>query len=244
MLRGTQGTPHLLRLVQVCAAERLARCRQPHHEQLAHDLDTGETERDRPEVDLGLHPQPVSLGDRHLDHRQPDAGLGLTHVLAHRRLRHHSMALINKALPDPASRLTLLARRRQISRQPAIHDRLPPVHHRRRPLLDLAWRRDRRRQRQMHHPTVRREPARQLTHRHRRIITTRTPDLLEQLHLGPSSHPERSTPPHPATRTPTTNQPRWGQIRASQPAESGATSECQTHPTRRARTHRARTAPR
>jgi hypothetical protein len=104
----------------------------------------------------------------------------------------------------------------------------PLAHHRRRPHLNLPRRRHRRRQRRMHRPPMRLEPTGQLPHRHIRIIPTRTTDLLEQLHLGPSSHPRRSTTHPRQTRTPARpprggaksehhNQPNWGQIRVSNP---------------------------
>jgi hypothetical protein len=93
--------------------------RQPQHEhpQLHHDPSDHCLEL--AEVDLGLHPWRVGLGDRHLAAVQPDLDLQRGDQSAHARLGHLRSFLLDQPLPHPSGGVALLAWRVQIGDQPA-----------------------------------------------------------------------------------------------------------------------------
>ena len=134
-----------------------------------------------PPVDLALHARVADQRHEHLADLTQLPPL-VVHIPTDLPPRHHSAVLLNQPLPDPPSRMTLLARRLPIGLQPRIDHRPIRTQLRRRPRLRRALgRRDRRLQRLPNGPTMHPMARRQLPDRHPlpRMIT---PDLLKLLH--------------------------------------------------------------
>ncbi len=102
---------------------------------------------------------------------------------------------LDKALPHPPSRMTLLARRPAILLKPAIDDRFPPIQLRRGSHRYLARLRHSRHQRRSHITAMNPEPARQLPDRHIRLNPPRSPDPLVQPDLRSTGHLPHIDPP-------------------------------------------------
>ena len=98
----------LLALVQVRPRKRPTRRRQPHDEQLQLTQHPGHIDTDRAKVDLRLLAETVTLRDHHLGQRDLHAGPDLGHEPTHRRLADLDAVLIDKPLPPPPGRVTLL----------------------------------------------------------------------------------------------------------------------------------------
>jgi hypothetical protein len=118
------------------------------------------------------------------------------HVLAHRRIRHPRVMLIDQPLEDPLGGMPLLPRRGQVLAQHLID---PPGHrlaHRRGPHRDLTLRRQRRGNRLPHRAAVHVILARQRPDRHPVALPVEA-DSREQLHpLRPHPGPTQGTNPH------------------------------------------------
>ena len=93
---------------------------------------------DLPEIDLRLSTQGMLLGNHHLHPIHPQPAASSSDIAAHRALCHLRTVFVDQTFPHPPGRVTLLARRRPIALQPAVDDRRPPIHHRRRTNGSLA----------------------------------------------------------------------------------------------------------
>ena len=93
---------------------------------------------DLPEIDLRLSTQGMLLGNHHLHPIHPQPAASSSDIAAHRALCHLRTLFVDQTFPHPPGRVTLLARRRPIALQPAVDDRRPPIHHRRRTNRSLA----------------------------------------------------------------------------------------------------------
>ena len=125
---------HLLGFGQVDPSERLPRRRQAHDEDRDLQHHPSNPRRDRAEIDLGLIPQRMMLRDHHITETDLVAATDLAHITTDRALGNIGVVLVNEALPHPPSGVALLARRRAVIDQPAIHNRFPTIHLRRHPL--------------------------------------------------------------------------------------------------------------
>ena len=151
---------HLLRLVQIRAAEPTTRRGEAHHEQRHLHQHASDIDTDRPEIDLGFRAQQMRLRNVDLSQRRRPLGANLRDVTPHRRLTDLSVVLDDESLPHAPGRMALLARHVAIRGEPHVHDRFPRVHHRRRTHRDLPGRRHRRRQGCAHVTTMNLESAR------------------------------------------------------------------------------------
>jgi hypothetical protein len=217
----------LLGLNQRRLAERRARERRTHQKQVNGREHIGEHDLRLAPVDLATHPGRVDLRHEHLPERPAHRAPARTHIVTHRRLRHVGAVLVDQPCPDPLRRVTLLARRLEIPRQPTVDQRPVPTQLRRRPTnrrtLPGRQRRDQRLPDRppMHPMTLGKRPDRQA------LTITVPPDLLEQLH--PRTHPSRRLPLELQEHRTVGDQSDGGG--ASSNRRSGATSNRRSHET-------------
>lgn len=126
----------------------------------------------------------------------------------------------------PAERYDAAARPLLILGKPAINDRLPLIHLRRRPLRRLPFERHRRNQRRSNIAAVNPELPRQRPDRLRLLRRMRTTDRLVELHLRPLYHPHR--PPRSTTPVADPADVKVGPNQMSTTAPSGARSDKHT----------------
>ena len=166
---------------------RLARGRHPQREQRSLGLHPAQDHPQVGEVDLGLRAR--FMGLRHERLRRRPAGLGpdlrppLRHVVAHRRVRHLRVVLIDQPGQHPTGGVPLLPRRVQILGQHRVDRRLERLQLRRHPHRRLPRRRDRAAQRLPHRAPVHVMLVRQLADR-QPLDPGVMPDRSEQLHPG------------------------------------------------------------
>ena len=163
------------------------RTRQPQHEHPHLHQRARDPRLELPEIDFCFSTCGMRLRHRHLHTVQTQLDPAPRDVAGHRRLRQHRAVLGDQTLPHPPRGMPLLARRVLIGQQPAVDHRRPLTQRRLRPChIRLSRQRHRIAQRLTHRAPMhlmphRQRPRRQLLH------PTITPDLLEQLHLGPHS---------------------------------------------------------
>jgi hypothetical protein len=180
----------LLRLVGVGHVHRLARVRQPQHEQVQahhHPADRG---AELTEVHLGLSARRMPLRHHHLPPVQPHLGLELPDQRPDAGLGHRDALLLDQPLPHPARGVSLLARRVQILGQPPAHGPHMRAEDRRDPLRGPARGRHRVHQRLTHRPPVHPVPGRQRPDR--QALPGIASDTFELLHSRSLLHPYAS----------------------------------------------------
>ena len=199
---------HLLALVQIGPGVAATRRRETQNEHRHLDQHPSQVDARSAEVDLGLFAQRVMLRDHHLHQRHLHPAPGLRHVAAHRRFTDVGPMFVSQALPHPAGRVALLARRAAVCLEPSVDHRLPRIQRGRRPLRRcLAFRWHRRGQRLAHIAAMNTKTPRQLPNRQLLALMSFA-DLLVQLHSRPRGHRPPSTAEHTHRQT-----PKWGQIR-------------------------------
>ena len=178
-----------LALVQVGPGVSPPRRRQAHDEHLHLGGGTGQDDRGRAEVDLGLLAQRVALRDGHLGQRELLAGPHLGHKTPHGGLAQVGAVLFDQSLPDPPSAMSLFSGCFFVLFQPGFDHWLPGADLGCRPSWGrFAGRGQRRRQRLADIAPVHVKTLGQGAHAHAFALVCFA-DLLVHAHLRPLWHP-------------------------------------------------------